>query len=237
MGSRIHRILICSLFIALAWSLRACVTVYQPLSALQRPVLVDPQAPNLSDVHITLHCLSNEFLERNDAQLLCRRLTSLFIHQGADVVSANDVGLDEYDETETAGDANEKPIRLTVTLRARLLHKETNPLLWTLSFMTTTLVPAFSEYSFAQDISITDESGSLLVYESLEGRFMIHFGVIYWAITKVIDWVVREPNERVSGDAAQDDFSRDFYGQLSQLVFNARMRQSLLQSGSVSMRP
>ena len=40
---------------------------------------------------------------------------------------------------------------------------------------------------------------------------------------KFLDIAVREKSEKLTGDRAKKDFSNDFYRQLSQLAFNAKM--------------
>jgi hypothetical protein len=41
---------------------------------------------------------------------------------------------------------------------------------------------------------------------------------------------VRPSEEELTGEAPARDFSRDFYAQLSQLAFNARVRSDVLRS-------
>ena len=93
------------------------------------------------------------------------------------------------------------------------------------------LVPAQSEYAFAQDVTIKDSTGFLLASDRLEGRFIRHFCACYGAINFALDRLVREPAERLSGGAVEEDFSRDYYNQLSQMVFNARSRLDVMREG------
>lgn len=197
-----------------------CITVYQPLRSIQRPVAIDPQMRNLVGVRLSLYCIPGGDVDRSGAKLLCRRVDTLLAQQGATVVTFDDGAVEE------PGDGNATDLH--VELRARLLHKEKNNFLFVLSYMTATLVPAYSEYSFAQDVTIRDSTGFLLASTSLEARFVRYFGVGIWGLNWLLDRLVREEPEKVGGRSANRDFSRDFYGQISQLVFNAENRRRVL---------
>lgn len=206
--------------------MHGCVTVYQPLSGFHRPVAANPEIANFPDVRIDVRCVPEDFLGRSGAELLCRKVGTLLSNQGAKVVAyaERDPTLDEEPEpSEAAG-----PPDLVIELRARLLHKERNGLLWVISFASLTILPAISEYSFAQDVTIRDASGFLLIKDSLSARFTRYFGVGTWFLNLALDWTVREEHEKLSGSAINRDFSRDFYGQLTQLAFNALQRHRVL---------
>jgi hypothetical protein len=205
--------------------LPGCVTVYQPLRALQRPAAVDPRLGNFEGVRLHVRCFPGEALDASDAEGLCRKVGALFRTQGAEVdarVPRGGGGL--------LGEAGEAPPDLVVDVRSRLLHTRDSPLLWALSFATFTLVPAVTESSFAQDVSVRDRDGALLASDSLQARFVRYFGAGVWASNWVLDVAVRPPEDDLTGDVANRDFSRDFYAQLSQLAFNARVRSQVLRN-------
>lgn len=217
-----------------------CVTVYQPLSGLQRPTIIDVQAPNLEGLRLQLDCVVGDFLDRREAELLCRRVSALFTNQGAKVTTTFDLEAAAPDESATTKRSGATPppplppptrpsYDLSVQLSARLLHEESNRLLWVLSFMTATLAPATAEYTFAQDVVVRDETGFLLVSDTLTARLVRHFGVGYWGLNRVLDWTREEP-DRLFGAAGVGRMSRDLYRQLSQLLFNARMRLDVLSA-------
>ena len=58
------------------------MTIYQPLTALQRPTVVDPQAINFKGQKILLRCLPGDYLDAGAATMLCHRLESMFTAQG-----------------------------------------------------------------------------------------------------------------------------------------------------------
>jgi hypothetical protein len=95
--------------------------------------------------------------------------------------------------------------------------------------MTLTLVPAITEFTFAQEVTILDSSGFQLASDTLQGRFVRYCGVGLWAVNSALDLLVRSDAEELTGDAPKKDFSRDFHGQLSQLAFNARMRSLVMR--------
>ncbi len=202
------------------------VTVYQPLSALQRPAIVDPQIANFEGMHVLVRCLPGDYTQEGDAALLCRKVGALFRNQGARV----DTDVPRNGRSSWATEAGAPPPDLIVDLSSRLLHKETSGPLWALTVLSFTLVPAYTEYSVAQDVTIRDASGFLLASDSLKARFIEYFGAGIWAVNWALDAVVRPPEEELSGEAPARDFSRDFYAQLSQLAFNARMRSEVLRS-------
>ncbi|QRK05720.1 hypothetical protein JQX13_37070 [Archangium violaceum] len=209
----------------LAVILSGCVTtVYQPLVSLQRPVIIDPQVANFEGQRFLLRCIPGDYLKLDEAQQLCQHLRTLFTTQGAQVdVQVQQGGMVGGDEE---GEARPD---LIIDLRARLLHEDNSTLLWILSGLTLTLVPAITESSFSQDVTIRDSSGFLLASDNLQGRFVRYSGFSVWAVNGVLDLLVRSEAEKLGGDRASRDFSRDFYGQLSQLAFNAHMRSVVMR--------
>lgn len=208
---------------ALVLVLSGCVTVYQPLVSLQRPVAIDPGLPNFQGQRVLIRCFPGEYLRPKDAQVVCRHVRRLFTNQGARVTAQVPRGA-----VQVALDA--KPARpdLIIDLKARLLHEENSALLWVISGLSLTLIPSITDTTFAQDVTIRDADGALLLSDTLQGRFVRYFGVGTWAVNAALDVLVREPEEELTGDAAEKDFSQDFYRQLSQLAFHAHMRARVL---------
>ena len=196
--------------------LSSCVTVYQPLVSLQRPAVVDPRLPNFQGLRLGLRCVPGDDLDPSDSEALCSKVGVLFRNQGAQVLGP------------TSDPASPAP-ELRVDLSTRKLHEENSTLLWVLSAMSFTLLPAVTEYSVAQDVKIRDANGFLLGSDSLQARFVRYFGVGVWGINWVLDVLVREDDEELTGNTASRDFSNDYYAQLSQLVFDARVRSTVLR--------
>jgi hypothetical protein len=196
-----------------------CVTFYEPLLSLQKPVVVDPTVANFANVHILIRCVPGDYVGQQEADTVCRNLRTLFQNQGAQVSTEvpNPRGPARY---ATAG----PPPDLVMELQSRMLHREDNAPLWALATLTCTIIPGVTDDTFATDVTVRDSSGALLISETLEGRFQRYVGVLVWGTNEVADLLVRSDAERVTGDAAPRDFSRDFYGQLSQIAFNANMR-------------
>jgi hypothetical protein len=208
----------------LAAVVSGCVTVYQPLVSLQRPVAVDPQLANLQGQRLLVRCVLGPYLAVDDAQRLCLKVRNLFAVQGAEVEL-------EIPGEETPGGSVEAAFRpdLTLELRSRLMHEQNSSLLWILSAMTFTLVPTIAEVTFAQEVTIRDRTGFVLASDSLEGRFVRYFGLGVWGVNKTLDLLVREEDEELTGNVADQEFTQDFYRQLSQLAFDARMRSLVLR--------
>ena len=224
-----------------------CITVYQPLSGLHRPVIIDTQMSNFKNQRLIIQCVPEDLLDQRSADVLCRKVATLFRNQGAKVQTFATLNVynDDEDTFEDNNNVNSSKNSesknipasdLTLQLRARMIHEENNKMLATFSCMFFTLIPAFTEYTFVQDITIHDSSGFLLVADSLKGRFVRYFGITTYLGNIILDWFREEP-EKLTGKRINKDFSKDFYSQLSQLVFNAKMRrQVLLESASINSK-
>jgi hypothetical protein len=217
-----------------------CVTVYQPLVGLQRPVAIQPQADNFKDLRLRVNCLPGGFVGPDEVDQLCKEVGRLFTGQGAAVETRTRLASDfaEYPSRSAATRADPraaasppskpKPVDLEIDLTARQLHEDRNPLLFAISIATATLIPAISEYTFAQDVEVRDGDGFLLATDTWEARFVRYFGFTTWAVNGLLDLTLRKPADKLTGSAIERDFSHDFYAQLTQLVFNAKGRWTLL---------
>ena len=185
-----------------------CITVYQPMSGLHRPVAIDTRMANFKDTTVRIQCVPAKFVGKSDMSKLCRRVGRLFENQGAQVqteVSRGRVISDPEPSEKTVVAADR--VILDVELRSRRVHAQTAfPFFW----------DDEADITFAQDIVIRDETGFLLVRETLTGRFVRRIG---WSSN------------------ANEDFSRDYYGQLTQLAFNARMRWTVAGGGQGRVAP
>lgn len=193
--------------------LSGCVTVYQPLQTLQRPVVVDTEQANFEGLRVQVRCPPGQFSKGGDAQRLCRKVQHAFTNQGA---------LTE------PGTAATKP-DLIIDLESRLLNFETDRLMSVLCVLSLTLIPWVSDTSIASDVTIRDGDGFVLASDSLHARFVNYFGLAVWASNALIDLIFREPEERLTGNAPKEEISRDFYSQISQLALHARTRALVLR--------
>ena len=190
-----------------------CITVYQPMSGLHRPVAINPDYANFADLSLTLRCLPGPAVEPAEARALCRKLARLFENQGAVVEtrarsgevrgSGGEAAPEAADSADTLG-AGPAATALNIELSARLIHAEESNFLW---WSRTT------DYTFAEDVVIRDETGFLLVKDTLTGRFVLRMGF---------------------SEQAGKEFSRDYYAQLSQLALNAKMRRDVLREAQSS---
>lgn len=212
--------------IAVAIFASGCVTVYQPLTSLQKPTALETSSTNFAGQRMLIRCVPGDYLKAADAQRLCVKLSSLFANQGAQV----DIAVPHRGGGAVPELVNGAKPDLVVELRSRLLHEENPAFLWAACVMSCSVIPAYTEYSFAQDVSIRDADGFELASDSLQARFVQYTGAGIWVVNKTLDYAVREESEHLTGDAANRDFSKDFYRQLNQLAFNARVRASVLRS-------
>lgn len=218
---------------ALCGAATGCVRVYQPMSGLHGPVLVDTRLANFSDVRLTVHCVPEDMLTHQEASALCQKVGALFEVQGA-VVETRTQARSPLDEAldGSAEDEARRPTDLTLELRARQTHTSNHPLSWALNIVTFTLLPAITEESFAQDVVVRDGSGFLLATESLEGRTMRYFGLGTWAGHKLADLTWRKEEDELTGEVFGRDLSTDLYRQLSQTVFNAKVQWQILREAT-----
>lgn len=217
-----------------------CVTVYQPVTALQRPVTVDPTLPNFEGLRLLVRCTPAEGADQGESEELCQNISALYSNQGAQVdtevpdetgIGGVQRGADAEEEGAAAGKGarSSKP-DLIIELKARRVHGENSALLWALCVASFTLIPAITEATYAQDVVIRDAEGFLLVSETLQARFIRYFGLAFWGINGLLDLIVRPKGEGLVGNNHKRDFSKDFHGQMSQLAFHAQMRARILQS-------
>lgn len=200
------------------------------MAGLHRPVAIDPQHRNFQDLRLTVHCVPEGLLNAESANQLCLRVGTLFENQGAQVTTNATTRSSRDDEP---GEDASEAADLTLELRARQIHEADSLLSWVLCLGTFTLVPAVSEFTFAQDVAIRDETGFLLLSDSLVGRIVTRYGAGTWIGNTFADLLVRDRAEKLIGDAFDRDISSDFYRQLSQLMFNAEMRREVLQLSRV----
>ncbi len=209
------------------------MTVYQPLSGLHRPVVIDPGVANFPDLHLDIYCPPGGGVDPSAAADLCRKLGILFENQGAEVFTA--VQDRRFQGADLAGDTAvltaRRPTTLSLEIRTRESRQIRYPWSYALAYATLTLAPATTELTFTQDVVIRDERGGLLVTDTFRGRIVRRAGAGVWLGNKFLDWVAREPEEELTGEVAAEDFSADLYRQLSQMVFNATMRASVLSLG------
>jgi hypothetical protein len=198
--------------------------MYQPLVSLQKPVVVDPSLANFTGVRMLIRCVPGDYIDQSEAQTLCSNLRTLFRNQGAqaEIEIPNPRGSFRPSQSSTPPD-------LVVDISSRMLHQDDNVWLWVLAVSSCLIIPGVTEDTFATDVTIRDGTGALLASETLQGRFERYIGLSTWGVNEVMDLLVRSDAEKVTGDAAAKDFSRDFYGQLTQLAFNANMRSIVMR--------
>lgn len=226
-----HRFWSCVPAIAVAIFASGCVTVYQPLTSLQKPTAIERAADNFAGQRILIRCIP-ESMKPADAQRLCSKLSSLFSNQGAQVDVAVPAATGAFAPPPIAGARPD----LVIELKSRTLHKANPPFMWAACVMSCSIIPAYREVSIAQEVSIRDADGFELASDSLEARFVEYIGGGLWLVNRTLDLTVREEDEQLIG-SAEREFSKDFYRQLTQLAFNARVRAAVLRSFEPAAAP
>jgi len=208
-----------------------CVPIYQPLRGLNTPVVIDTQVRNLAGVRLTIHCVPGGMLTPLTAQELCQKVGVVFENQGALVTTIATPGGVEggLDDPSEAASSAMPETDLDLEIRTRVIHQAHNPMLWVLCVLTLTIVPSSTEYTFEHDVVIRDGTGFLLAEETLQGRMVQQFGIAAWTGNALFNWVWRLPEDDITYETMRHDLSTDLYRQLSQAVFNAKMRWLVLQ--------
>ena len=140
---------------------------------------VDPTAKNFDGMHLLVSCVpSGDGADFGESADLCNNMSALYQNQGAqvDIEIPDEEGGTVNRGDETAERSATKP-DLIVELTARRIHSENSPILWFLCYASATLIPAITEATFAQDVSIRDSDGFLLVSDTLQARFIRYFGL------------------------------------------------------------
>lgn len=219
------------------------------MTGLYDPVVIDSTAPNFSNVSLTIQCTPGEGLDRSQARKLCRNVSTLFENQGAIVNTvAPSGGLSSTnpfaDAAEAQATKDSKDVvgktNLSMELKGRELHKSQHPVSWLFWAASFTLAPAIVESTFAQDVTIRDETGFLLAQKTLVGRMVRYSGVGTYLGNLLLDYTLRDKDDRLIGNrgrAGHEDLSEDLYGQLTQVLFNADMQRRVLLESSVTPQP
>lgn len=217
--------------------LTGCVRAYHPLSGLHDPRIVDPLAPNFTDLSLTLQCVPDarkSLRARDEANLLCSKLLRVFENQGATVILRDAYGGDELDYAFTAEDeapADEVPevtSDLVMELRPKRIEIRFPPFAWLFCIASGTLFPGPEKQVFALELTIRDSNGFLLAEDTLTGRMVSRFGLGPW-LGNAIANLGRPRTERLNNEQTAADLSNDLYGQLSQRLFDAKLRRRVLQ--------
>ena len=216
--------------VALLAQCTGCVPIYQPLRGLNTPLAIDWKVRNFAGTRLLVHCPPGEWPDRLSTDELCRKVGVVFENQGATVTTFTpeggvEGGIGEVSETaaETTPETD-----LQLELRTRKIDQKHNPVMWVLSAISLTIIPASVEYTFAQDVVIRDGTGFLLAEETYQGRMVTQFGVTIWVGNAHLNlW--RLPDDKLTEESLRKDLSDDLFGQLSQDVFNAKMQWLVLQ--------
>lgn len=203
--------------------LSGCVTVYEPLVGLSRPSVINPELANFDGVNLKVRCIPSDYTDTGDSEVLCNNVKLMLSNQGAHVET-------EVPEADMPPPEDEqKQPDLILELASRLVHSENSALVWALFYATFTIFPAITDATFSQDVVLKDSEGFLPGQDKLEGRFTRYVSLVYWGINALADLILRPKEERITAGATKNDFSRDFYGQISQATFHALMRQKVLK--------
>lgn len=200
-----------------------CVTLYQPLVGLQRPVAVDSQNPvNFTDARVLVRCHPADGVE---ADVLCRNVRSSLSKQGAKVTTEIVRPSGRAPATD-----DDVPAQYVIDITSKLIDQDDSLLLGILNILSFTLVPSWSATTYGQEVRIRDAQGFVLAQQSYQERFVQSFGLGVWALNGLIDLLIRPKSEQVTGDGYKEEFTRDLHGHLAQLLHNAKVRARVMNA-------
>jgi|GEM_PF-6326158 len=185
-----------------------CITVthYQPLGGLQRGYAIDYKQVNFSGLTLRVACTESELVNASMADRLCERVRRTFEAQGAKILDDETSGAEDY----------------RITLAAKGLYLFRNQWMWPVSIVLFTLFPVEQEWAIEQNILVTRADGTPVARKTFQARFVWYWGAGYWALNKLFNVAVRSEGEKAGEAMVRRDFSRDYYGNLAQIVYNAR---------------
>ena len=117
---------------------------------------------------------------------------------------------------------------LTLEIESNIEHENENKILSTISGFTLTLIPSVEEKTYVQRVRVFGKDRSVLASDVFRARFVTYVGCSLWSVNYLLDLFVREKRNKITGDVAKREFSRDFYRQVRQLTFNAKIRSEIL---------
>lgn len=221
---RRHDALASALVVVLAAAGSGCVTFYQPMRAIHRPVAVEASPRNFEGLRILVRCLSTDDFSTSDAGTLCSKIGEDLEKQGALVETYTPSRTDTLEPDVFEGQRPD----LTVEILSRNDHAYYYPLTWGACCVTCSLVPIMFERTDSQRIVVYGRDRSVLAEETYRERFVNYVGCSVWSVNWIADWIFRDDHQQVMDDAGKKQFTRDFYGQVRQLTMNARVRSEVL---------
>ena len=210
-----------------------CVTLYEPMGSLQRPTLLNPADPTFAGSRILLRCLPGEDLPAGDAEKVCRNLSQSLRNQGADTETIVPRALDEG-QGRLAFDG--VGADFTIEVGSKTEHRYDHPALAIFTVFTFTAIPSVEEETYAQEITVRGKNQVVLASDTMRARFVTYTGCLVWSINWLLDTAFRDDDDDLTGDIGKQTFSRDFYRQVSQLAWNARVRSDVLGLTSPTVR-
>ena len=195
------------------------------MGALQQPTLLNPADPTFEGTKVLVRCIPGEDMPAGDAQKVCRNVANALRQQGADTETVVPRALDDGLPAQAFDGAGAD---LSVEITSRTEHRYDYPALALAYVVTLSTVPAVEEETYAQDVVVRSRNQGVLASETYRARFVTYTGWLFWSANWLLDLAFRDDDDDLTGDVANKNFSKDFYAQISQLAWNARVRADVL---------
>lgn len=207
------------------------VTLYHPEQGLHEPTVVDLHAKNLTHTKIRVTCVANDHVTVSEARKVCRNVAKMLRHQGAET----EISVPR--KRQGAERNRDASVDLDVEIRSQIHRAYFDNLAATLFCCTCALTPTKMEQSYIHSVRVRGRNGVTLSENRMQSRFVQYTGCGVAGLTSLLDFFFREDHEKLGGDAANRDFSADFYRQIAQQTFNAKMRSDVLGFTQNRTRP
>ena len=207
------------------------VTLYHPEQGLHQPTVVNLHAPNLSGAKIRVTCIANEYVTASEARKVCRNVARMLRNQGAEtaVFVPRNRGRTSRVRKSSAD--------LEIEIRSRIHRSHFDNIAAAFSCCTCALTPTRMEQAYIHSVRVRGRNGVVLSENRMQSRFVQYTGCGVAGINALLDLFFRQEHEKLGGDVAQRDFSNDFYRQIAQQTFNAKMRSDVLGLTQNARRP
>lgn len=203
---------------------------YQPLSGFQAPLAVDIRKPNLDGLRIEVRASVSPQLEKteNEGTVLANAVQDFLRNQGAKV-SENDSDSEKVTNSENQNSPEVSPqaLEMRLEVEVRRPFEQPNTWMWLPWVATFTLLPHKSEYILETEMRLSDGAGFLLSRQIYFARFVRYTSPAYRVLSVLFDFF-RKPEEKATVARLHQDFTADFYGQMTQQIYNARIRANVL---------
>ena len=200
--------------------LSACVSVmvYEPMARIHNPTAIDLDRKNFKNTRVALKC--DMPLDPRGRIVLCRKLLILLERQGASTYL-----LGEKEDNDFVIHVKSKSVELE---KSNMLSRMIDFVFLSSGVLLLGVIPTEENSWYAVDISVYDGNNALLSQEKFKFLIKEYVGPMFQIYNSFMNILLRNEDELVDTEMSKKDFSKDFYTQVSQMIFNAKQKKLVL---------